>query len=315
MAWSKKWAGWADKVLDPTVIWSFSQAGYHRHSAQFEPQDLKVDLSHKRILVTGANSGIGKATAQKLAALGASVVMLCRSKERGQQALEEIQSLYPHANLELILLDVSSLKDIRTKAPMLASQDIDILIHNAGVLPSDFQNTPEGLELTLATNLIGPHLLTQLLLHKLKETRVIWVSSGGMYPVKIDLELLEKPPQDKFDGVAAYAQTKRAQVILSELYAKQWPETISLCMHPGWADTPAVKSSIPTFYKVTKSILRTPEQGADTVIWLAALMEHPKSGTFWFDRQIRTTHAFPWTRESQSQRQALWDMCNRLIAQ
>ena len=313
MAWSKKWAGWADKVLDPTVVWSFSQPGFLRHSAQFDPNGLEVDLSNKRILITGANSGIGKAAATRLSSMGATVVMLCRSETRGQKALDEIQSLNPNATLELVILDVSSLEDIRLKAPLLASAPIDVLIHNAGVLPSEFQHTAEGLELTLATNLIGPHLLTQLLSQNLKSARIIWVSSGGMYPVKIDLNQLESPPKDKFVGVAAYAQTKRAQVILNELYATAWPETTSLCMHPGWADTPAVQSSIPTFHRVTKNILRTAEQGADTVVWLAAQTQSAESGTFWFDRKARQTHAFPWTKESDAQRQALWEMCNRLI--
>lgn len=312
MAWSKWWASTMDSVLDPTVVWSFSQPGFHRHAAQFNKSDLSVDLRGKRVLVTGANSGIGKATATSLARLGAEIIMLCRSLERGQTALEEIKRETQSTTLELVQLDVSSKKDIRHKAQGLLGKPIDVLVHNAGVLPNEHSVTSEGLESTLATNLVGPHLLTQCLRPCLSGARVIWVSSGGMYPVKIDLDELVSPPVQKFDGVRAYAQTKRAQVILNELYAERETGWTSLCMHPGWADTPAVSSSIPTFHRLTKSILRTPQQGADTVIWLAAAAKSFNSGTFWFDRKIRRTHAFPWTKETKATQQDLWKLLEEL---
>ena len=81
-------------------------------------------------------------------------------------------------------------------------------------------------------------------------------------------------------------------------------------MHPGWADTPAVARSLPRFHRVTEAILRTPAQGADTVVWLAASdAARGASGRFFFDREPARTHRVPWTRETESERRALWDIC------
>lgn len=111
--------------------------------------------------------------------------------------------------------------------------------------------------------------------------------------------------------MTAYAETKRAQVVLAELWAEEFAAS-GVCvnaMHPGWADTPSVAASLPRFRRLTKSILRTPAEGADTVIWLAAAArarEH--SGRFYFDRSPRRTHLLPGTHESPADREALWAM-------
>lgn len=116
--------------------------------------------------------------------------------------------------------------------------------------------------------------------------RVIWVSSGGMYTQRLRVDHLAKPPGE-FDGVEAYAWTKRAMVVLSEQLAERLDsaEIAVHCMHSGWADTPGVQSSMPGFWRVTRGILGTAEQGADTVIWLAICdRAQVDSGRFWFDR-------------------------------
>ena len=104
--------------------------------------------------------------------------------------------------------------------------------------------------------------------------------------------------------------TKRFQVMMTEMLSRSpWGKEIRFeCMHPGWADTPAVQSSIPGFHKATKRILRSPLEGADTVIYLAAARDLPsESGRFWFDRQPRDPYLLPRTRESHEVRRALWD--------
>ena len=150
----------------------------------------------------------------------------------------------------------------------------------------------DGLELTFATHVVGPHLLTRLLRGRLEQSpdaRVVWVSSGGMYTRRLNLRDPNWTARREYDGVLAYAETKRAQVVLSELWAEQLRGTSVKvnAMHPGWADTPAVQSSIPGFYQLTRRILRTPAEGADTIIWLAAsdaAREH--TGEFFFDREF-----------------------------
>jgi len=291
--------GLFDAALDATVLFSFDRNGFRRHARRFDPADLAVELSGRTVLVTGANAGLGLATVRGLAKLGATVVMACRDLKRGEAARATVEG-----KTELMQLDVSSRADVARFVAAWGSRPLDVLINNAGVLPTGRQTTSEGLELAYATNIVGPVALTDGLLPVLRAShgRVVTVSSGGMYPVKLDLKVL-RGEVAKYDGVTAYAQTKRAQVILNELWAEREPLVTFAAMHPGWADTAGVKGSIPTFYRVTKSILRSVEEGADTIVWLAACSRVVgQSGKFWFDRAPARTHEFPWTRERAEDR-------------
>jgi NAD(P)-dependent dehydrogenase (short-subunit alcohol dehydrogenase family) len=307
------------RVVDPFIVSSFDRTGFRIHSLTFRPEDLDVDLSNRRCVVTGANSGIGYETALALADLGAEVVLLCRNPERGEQAVERIRTQTGNARVLLEIVDMSNLASVRAAAARLAAAPVDVLVHNAGVLPDERIETPDGLELTLATHVVGPFLLTRLLrasLEKSPEARVVWVSSGGMYTRRLQLEDPNWTRRD-YDGVIAYAETKRAQVVLSELWAEELrgsPIAVN-AMHPGWADTPAVKSSLPRFHRITRNILRTPAEGADTVVWLAACPSLRSTGRFFFDREERRTHLLPFTRETERDRRALWRLCERLSAE
>jgi NAD(P)-dependent dehydrogenase (short-subunit alcohol dehydrogenase family) len=312
------WLGHAlGRLVDPFVVGSFDRTGFRIHSLRFRPEDLDVDLSGRRCLVTGANSGIGFETALALADLGADVVLLCRSAERGDEARARIREQTGSSRVFLEALDVSDLASVRAAGERLAASPVDVLVHNAGVLPDERVETRDGIELTLATHVVGPFLLTRLLQGRLADSpdgRVIWVSSGGMYTRRLALDdpNWESRP---YDGVTAYAETKRAQVVLSELWAEELARTAVVvnAMHPGWADTPAVRSSLPRFHRLTRSILRAPAEGADTVVWLAACPRaRDWSGRFFFDREPRRTHLLPFTKESPADRRALWQLCQRL---
>jgi NAD(P)-dependent dehydrogenase (short-subunit alcohol dehydrogenase family) len=215
-------------------------------------------------------------------------------------------------------VDLADPGSIRDAAARLGDAPIDVLVHNAGVLPDERIETREGFELTLATHVIGPFLLTRLLRERLEASddgRVVWVSSGGMYTRRLELD---DPSwrQRAYDGVRAYAETKRAQVVLARMWADELrgAGVAVYAMHPGWADTPAVRSSLPRFHRLTRSILRTPAEGADTVVWLAASPRGGRhSGGFYFDRRPRTAHLLPWTRETEADRRALWRACERWI--
>ena len=301
-------------LVDPTVVLSFTRPGFTIHSLTFGRADLDVDLSGRRCLITGANQGLGYETALGLADLGADVVLLCRSMERGEEAAERIREQTGNARVRCKHMDVSDLASVRPAAERLAADPIHVLVHNAGVLPAERMLSPQGAELTFATHVAGPHLLTKLLApHLAPHARVIWVSSGGMYTQKLNLEDLNWEHR-KYDGMRAYAETKRAQVVLSEL----WAEALSSrgvhvnAMHPGWADTSGVRTSIPGFHRAMKAILRTPAEGADTIVWLAASEAAGRStGQFFFDRAARATHYLPFTAESAADRQALWALCER----
>jgi dehydrogenase/reductase SDR family member 12 len=315
---AQRWLGRAlSRVVDPFIVSSFDRTGFRIHSLTFQVEDLDVDLSGRRCLVTGANSGIGYATARALADLGAEVVLLCRSRERAEQAAQQIREQTGNSRVSLELVDVSDLGSIRAAAARLSSGPVDVLVHNAGALPDERVETRDGLELTFATHVVGPFLLTRLLRDRLErsaDARVIWVSSGGMYTRRLNLEDPDWTRRD-YDGVIAYAETKRAQVVLSELWAEalRGSSVAVNAMHPGWADTPAVKSSLPRFHRITRKILRTPGEGADTAVWLAACPRARQwTGRFFFDREERRTHLLPFTRESEEDRRALWKLCERL---
>ncbi len=296
-----------DSALDASIVLSFDRTGFRRHQRGFVAADLQIDLAGKVVLITGANSGLGYAAAHRLAALGAEVWLLCRDVGRGGEAMARLKHDFPHAHVCLANLDVSSLNDVRRFADGF-DRPVDVLINNAGVLPDRHTTTPEGHELTFATNVLGPFALTHRLLPKLKERkgRVVTVSSGGMYTQSLDEGLL-RGEGAHFSGVTAYAQTKRAEVLLNELWAAREPEVMFAAMHPGWADTPGVRASLPKFYQWTKRLLRTPEEGADTIVWLAACQRIAQmSGLFWFDRTIAPTHVFPKIRESPEERERLW---------
>jgi dehydrogenase/reductase SDR family member 12 len=298
-----------DSFLDASVVFSFDRTGYRRHAQRFVAADLHVSLAGKAVLVTGANSGIGFAAAKALATLGATVHLLCRDEGRGRAAMESIRAQFPSAQLHLHRLDVSRLSDVKRFAEGFHGP-VDVLVNNAGVLPDTLTRTEEGHEVTFATNVLGPHALTKALMPKLlvSKGRVVTVTSGGMLTQKLELKVLQGEVE-RFDGVVAYAQTKRAEVILSELWAVKQPDVTFSTMHPGWADTPSVRSSLPTFYKWTKRILRTPEEGADTAVWLSAAPRLAgKSGLFWFDREAVSTHPLGVTKETETDRQALWTL-------
>jgi NAD(P)-dependent dehydrogenase (short-subunit alcohol dehydrogenase family)/peroxiredoxin len=315
------WLGRAlSRVVDPFIVSSFDRTGFRIHSLTFQPDDLDVDLSGRRCIVTGANSGIGYETALALADLGAEVVLVCRSRDRGEEAVQRIREQTGNTRVSLELLDLSDLGAVRESAVRLASAPVDVLVHNAGVLPDERIETGDGLELTFATHVVGPFLLTRLLraaLEKSPDGRVIWVSSGGMYTRRLNLEDPNWNRRD-YDGVLAYAETKRAQVVLAALWAEELrPSGVVVnAMHPGWADTPSVKHSLPRFHRLTRSILRTPAEGADTVVWLAASARARRwTGRFFFDREARRTHLLPFTSESSKDRRALWKLCERLSAE
>jgi NAD(P)-dependent dehydrogenase (short-subunit alcohol dehydrogenase family) len=306
-----------DAILDRSIVFSFDRSGYRRHARSFCDDDTAVDLSGRVCLVTGANSGIGRATAKALAERGGDVWLLCRDRTRGQEAMRACRRATGNRQVRLAVVDVADICSVRRFAERFEPQKVDVLIHNAGVLPAARHETAQGLELTLATNVIGPFLLTRLLHARLAAAggaRVIFVSSGGMYAQRLSLADCDWSRRS-FDGVAAYAQTKRMQVVLAEMLAHRWSrDHIAVhAMHPGWADTPAVRTSIPRFWRVMRERLRTAEQGADTVVWLAiARAPNVPSGRFWFDRAARPTHLLPFTVESRRERERLWSTCERL---
>jgi dehydrogenase/reductase SDR family member 12 len=298
-----------DDALDRTVVPGFSRLGPLIRS-RVAGWDALPSLAGRTVLVTGANGGLGLAASHELARLGASLRMLVRDAERGERARAEVVAASGNDDVSCELVDVSLRSSVRAFCDRF-DEPVHVLVHNAGVLPAERRETAEGVEVAFATNVVGPHLLTRLLRDRLVEhapARVIWVSSGGMYTQRVCVDDLEFR-EGAYDGTTAYARTKRAEVILSERWAEELAGTgvVSNAMHPGWAATPGIKDAIPGFSTVMGPLLRSPGQGADTIVWLASAEEAAQeSGGFFCDRRRRPTHRLARTRETRIERDELW---------
>ncbi|WP_063125136.1 SDR family NAD(P)-dependent oxidoreductase [Nocardia arizonensis] len=269
------------------------------------------------VAVTGSNSGIGLAIARGLAELGARVVLAVRDESRGMRARATILAAHPDADVLVTVCDVSDPASVEDCAARLRDRlsALDALIHNAGVLPHERTESVDGHELTLATHVLGPLRLTDRLAPLLAATedgRVIFVSSGGMYTQPLPSEDLEYR-EGRYRGTTAYARTKRLQVAFTPLMAERYaPKGISVhAMHPGWVDTPGVADALPGFHRLVGPLLRTPAEGADTAIWLAATRPTPPTGLFWHDRRPRPDHRLRRTRYTSGQLWRLWLDCTR----
>ena len=305
-----------DRLIVPGLL-GFTNLGYHWHKRSWKP--LAVSLRDRTVVVTGATSGLGQAAALQLAELGARVILVGRNRDKAEDTRREIVAATGNDDIAVALADLSLLSEVRKLARKLLRDEprIHVLVNNAGVLLNQRTTTAEGNEATLATNLLAPYLLTQTLLPRLRASapsRIINVSSGGMYATGLALDDLQYEG-GAYDGSRAYARAKRALVTLTEVWAAQLSGSgvVVHAMHPGWADTPGVAGSLPGFHRITRRFLRTAEQGADTITWLAASPEAARvSGMFWLDREPHTTHVLPGTAPSPQERQELMEALARL---
>ena len=300
---------------------SFTRLGYcARRSARpsaWGGSDQRFD--GQQWLVTGASTGIGREIAMQAARLGAHVIAIARSRER-LDALAAACAL-AGGRLTPVALDLSLVTStdrlLDEILPALAARahagprahagaiSIDVLVNNVGIMLDAPAHTPEGLDRAFATNLLNPYLLTRGLVERglaRPDAVIINMSSGGMYTVP--LEVAKLAALTPYDGALAYARHKRAQVALTARLACNAARSDSASryyvMHPGWVDTPGVETSMPAFHKLLRPLLRTPTEGADTALWLAARRPASAAEGIWFDRALRPAHVFASTRAGDS---------------
>lgn len=234
------------------------------------------------VVITGANSGMGKATSIELARTGATVIMVCRDKKRGEAALKEVQNESGNHSVKLMICDLGSLKSIRAFCTEFKEnyQRLDVLINNAGVILPGRHETTDGYELQFGVNHLGHFLLTNLLLDRIiasAPARIINVSSGAHKVGKIHFEDVNL--KKNYQLWRAYGQSKLANILFTYKLAEKLKGTgVTVnCLHPGAVATNMGinrKTGFGTLItRILKPFFQTAEQGAATSIYLATSKE------------------------------------------
>jgi len=251
-------------------------------------------MGGKVVLLTGGTSGIGKAGAVALVAMGATVVVTGRSPERGAAAVAEIKAQSGNETVELMLADLSAQSEVRRLAAEFLEryERLDVLVNNAGLVSSKRTETPDGLETTFAINHLAPFLLTNLLLDRMQESgagRIVTTSSEAQRWGRIDFDDLQS--KRKYGGMSVYGMTKLANVMFTRELAARLEGTgvTANCFHPGAVNTNFGQNNngpMTLLFRVFKPFMRSSEQGADTLIWLASVPEvEGVSGKYFSDRK------------------------------
>ena len=250
------------------------------------------NLSEKIIMVTGANSGIGKEAALQLAERGARVVMVCRNRERGEPALAEIKAKSGNDTVELMTADFESQRQIRDLADAYkrAHNRLDVLVNNAGLYLSKRHETEDGIEATWAVNHLAPFLLTHLLLDVIKASapaRIVTVASDAHRAGTLDFDDLEM--KEKYRWIAAYAQSKLANVLFTYELARhlEGSGVTATCMHPGTVATGIWnrnKNVLNALLRLFKPVYMNPKKSAEAVVRLAVAPDVEGISGKYFDR-------------------------------
>lgn len=238
-----------------------------------------MKMKNKLCMVTGANSGIGKATVMKLVELGAYVVMVCRNEEKAEKAKQDIITKTGNSGVEVMLADLAYQYEIREMADHFKSKydQLDVLINNAGTIVSKREETIEGIEKTLAVNHLAPFLLTNLLLDHLKaapEARVINVSSEVHRMGAAIFDLSDLQLQEGFSPMKAYGLSKLCNIMFTRELADRMKDTsvTANALHPGVVSTQLADEAnwmMKLFYFIGKPFMKSPVKGAETPVYLA----------------------------------------------
>jgi NAD(P)-dependent dehydrogenase (short-subunit alcohol dehydrogenase family) len=270
-------------------------------------------MSNKACLITGANSGMGKETALGLAKLGATVIMVCRDQSRGEAAQTEIKAHSGNTSVELLLADLSSQQSVRALAQEFLAHhtQLHVLVNNAGVYTPKRSVTVDGLETTFATNHLGPFLLTNLLLPLMKASgpaRVITVTSAFHTSGKLAFDDLQG--EHRYNGTRAYNQSKLANVLFTYELARRLAGTgvTATVLEPGFVKT---NLGAPFFAKLFSAMQVSPEQGAQTAIYLASSAEVEGVSGQYFSHKGKATQS---SKASYDERAAgrLWQISEEM---
>ena len=279
---------------------------------------VNTSMQGKICMVTGANSGIGKATALALAQMGATVVMVCRDRARGEEARSEITTKSRKNAVDLLLADLSSQQSIRQLVGNFQQHytHLHVLINNAGATFPGRRETVDGLEMTFAVNYLAPFLLTNLLLDVLKASapaRIVNVSSATQASGSIQMDDLQAEKHYR----SAYGQSKLAEVLFTYELARRLQGTgvTANCLHPGFVATNFGQiGTAPVMRTAVKFVSRfgmSPEEGAKTSIYLASSPEvEGVTGTYFVKSIPKRSAAISYDESLQRQ---LWEQSAKLV--
>ena len=274
--------------------------------------------NQKVMLVTGASSGIGEATATRLAALGAHVVMVSRTDERGNRARHKIQRAHPDASTDLLIADLTTTAAIRRLAEEFNARydHLDVLINNAAVMTSTRRTTPEGFELQFFVNHLAYFLLTGQLMAALQRAsaaRIVNVSSTAHSRGEIDFSDLQM--ERHYRAYDAYANTKLMNILFTYELAHrlEGKRMTSNCLHPGVIRTGLMRGVSPVLHTLWQSLgkfFKQPDEGAETPVYLATSpdVEGVSGKYFRYCREFGTSRA---SNDRDLQRR-LWEESERL---
>lgn len=239
---------------------------------------MRAAMQGKTVVITGGSAGIGKATASELAARGARVILACRDLEKAARARDEVLARTPGATVELVPLELRSLRSVRDCATRLrtAATRLDVLINNAGVFPPTLRVTLDGFEEQFGVNHLAHFLLTNLLLEPLvaaAPARVVTVSSTMHAGGKIDFESFRSPA--KYDAYAAYRQSKLANLLFANELARRLAGrgVTSNSLHPGGVASEIMRDANVALRVLARLAFTTPEKGARSSVYLASSPE------------------------------------------
>src|ERR1039457_1964841 len=276
------------------------------------------DMHGRVVVITGATSGIGQVAAEKLAAMGARLVLVARDRTRGEAALARLNTADPNARHTIHLADLSTIAEMKRMAREIAAAEprIDVLIINAGALFNSRRVTGDGLEMTFATNHMSYFVLTLGLAEQLRATpgaRVVSTASDAHKGARLDFDDLQSAKN--YRGFPVYGRSKLCNILFTRELAKRWADTgVTVnALHPGFVSTRFGDQSGGFFQRgiqVVKLFAISPEKGAETIIYLATSDEVTKvSGKYFY--KCRAVNP---TREAQDEASArrLWEESERL---
>jgi NAD(P)-dependent dehydrogenase (short-subunit alcohol dehydrogenase family) len=282
-------------------------------------------MDGRTVVVTGANSGVGKATAVALAGAGAETLITARSEERGRQALADIRRASGSDRVDLVVFDLGDLASVRRGADQILERcpRIDVLINNAGLVQSERAETVDGFEATFAINHLGPFLLTRLLTERLvgsAPARVVNVASTAHQGARHGLDFDDLQSTRHYRGMQAYSRSKLANILFTNELARRLAGSgvTANSLHPGtvatgFARDDDAKGFLAFGVKLIKPFILTPEKGARTSVYLASSPEVADvTGGYFVKCRPRTPSA---AAQDEAAATLLWSISEELVDQ